>query len=143
MTDKEVRRLGRAELLELLAAQTEQCERLTSKLARAEEALASRRIAIENAGSLAEAALALNGVFQSAQEAAEQYLENLRLRSENQEQQLQEAEAQARQRAEQILREAREQAEQIRAEAEEYSRSLHETADRYWSDALTRPMSEE
>jgi hypothetical protein len=48
----------------------------------AEEQLASRRIEVENAGSIAEASLRLNGVFQAAQEAADQYLENVRQRAE-------------------------------------------------------------
>lgn len=38
----------------------------------------SRRIELEEAGSIAMAALQLNGVFETAQKAAEQYLENIR-----------------------------------------------------------------
>lgn len=78
MTDRELRKLSRAELLELLIAQTEENERLTQQLAAAEEALADRRLAIEQAGTLAEAALRLNGVFEAADQAAQQYLENVR-----------------------------------------------------------------
>ena len=42
----------------------------------------SRRIELEKAGSIAEASLRLNGVFEAAQKAADQYLENLRQLSE-------------------------------------------------------------
>ncbi len=38
---------------------------------------ADRRIRLREAGSIAEAALKLNGVFEAAQEAANQYLENI------------------------------------------------------------------
>lgn len=44
-----------------------------------EEWLASRRIELEDAGSIAEAALRLNGIFEVAQQAAEQYLYNIRV----------------------------------------------------------------
>ncbi len=37
-----------------------------------------REIELQNAGSIAEAALRLNGVFEAAQQAADQYLESVR-----------------------------------------------------------------
>lgn len=77
MTDKELRRLSRVELLEMLLAQTEENERLRERLDEAEAALNDRRIEIERAGSLAEASLRLNKVFTAADEAARQYLENV------------------------------------------------------------------
>ncbi len=82
MTDKELRRLSRSELLEMLIAQTEESRQLKIKLERAEAQLRDRRIAVEKAGSLAEAALQLNRVFEAADKAAQQYLENVRLMSE-------------------------------------------------------------
>ena len=82
MTDKELRRLSRSELLEMLIAQTEENRQLKIRLERAEAQLRDRRIAVEKAGSLAEAALQLNRVFEAADKAAQQYLENVRLMSE-------------------------------------------------------------
>lgn len=78
MTDKELKRLSRAELLEMLLAQMERNEELNRRLERAENALKSRRIEIEQSGTMAEAALRLNGVFEAADQAARQYLENIR-----------------------------------------------------------------
>ena len=78
MTDKELRRLSRAELLEMLLAQTEENERLRERLEDAEKALEGRRIDIAKAGSLAEASLKLNDVFLAADQAARQYVENVR-----------------------------------------------------------------
>ena len=78
MTDRELKKLGRTELLELLLKESRENERLRAQLREANEELSSRRIEIANAGSIAEAALALNGVFQAAQQAADQYLENVR-----------------------------------------------------------------
>lgn len=82
MTDKELRRLSRSELLEMLIEQMEENEKLRNRLEEAEADLRNRKIIIKQAGSLAEAALELNHVFQAADEAARQYLENVRLMAE-------------------------------------------------------------
>ncbi len=78
MTDQELRKLNRTDLLELLLEQSKENEQLREELRQAQEKLASRKIEIDHAGSIAEAALRLNGVFEAAQQAAEQYLENVR-----------------------------------------------------------------
>lgn len=77
MADKELKRLRRSELLELLVSQGRRLEQLERELSQAKEQLESREIAISSAGTLAEAALKLNGVFEAADAAAKQYLENL------------------------------------------------------------------
>lgn len=82
MTDQELRRLNRAELLEMLLAQMEENERLQQSLDEANQALAERKIAIAEAGTLAEAALRLNDVFAAADRAARQYLDNVRQSAE-------------------------------------------------------------
>lgn len=79
MTEKEIRRLSRADLLELLIDQTREMNELRARLEAAERELADRRIRLAQAGSIAEAALKLNGVFEAAQAACNQYLENIRL----------------------------------------------------------------
>ncbi len=84
MTDQELRKLSRADLLELLLEQSRENEKLREELKQTQEKLASRKIEIDNAGSIAEAALKLNGVFEAAQQAAEQYLENIRQLAEEQ-----------------------------------------------------------
>lgn len=79
MTEKELRRLSRADLLELLVAQGKETQALRQQLEEAQAALRQREIELEQAGSIAEAALRLNDVFGAAQQAADQYLENIRL----------------------------------------------------------------
>lgn len=78
MTDKELKRLNRAELLDMLLAQVKENEELKTRLAEMKEQLDDKKIMIDEAGSIAEAALRLNGVFQAAEAAAAQYLENIR-----------------------------------------------------------------
>lgn len=81
MTKKELKRLSRLELLELTLELTRENELLRQQLEENRFLLKSRKINIEKAGSIAEAALQLSGIFEAAQEAAELYLENLQLRT--------------------------------------------------------------
>lgn len=78
MTDKELKKLSRAELLELLLEQVEENEKLCQKNLELEKQLEDRVIKISEAGSIAEAALTLNGVFEAAEAAAKQYLDSLK-----------------------------------------------------------------
>ena len=82
MTDKELKKLSRAKLLEMLIAQSKEVESLKAQLKEANEKLEDRQIKIENSGSIAEAALQLNGLFEAAQNACEQYLENIKRQSD-------------------------------------------------------------
>ena len=81
MTEKELKRLRRADLLELLIEQTEENQRLREQLDAAQAQLADRAIRIEKSGTLAEAAVQLSGVFEAAHDACARYIENIRLRS--------------------------------------------------------------
>ena len=78
MTDQELRRLSRSELLEMLVEQMKENEELKIKLKRAQMKLRNRQIAIDEAGSIAEAALKLNEVFEADDKAAKEYLDNVR-----------------------------------------------------------------
>ena len=70
MTTKELRRLSRKQLLQLLIAQMEENRALRRQLQ-------ERNQAFEKTGSLAEAALRLGGVFEAADRAAQIYLEHI------------------------------------------------------------------
>ncbi len=82
MANRELKKLGRAELLELLLEESRENERLRTKLRKARQLLEEKQDQIENADSLAEAALQLNGALEAAEAAAEQYLENVRRMAE-------------------------------------------------------------
>lgn len=101
--NKELRKLSRAELLELLLEQTQEVERLQQKLAEAEAALNNRHLKITAAGDLAHAVLDINGVTESVQAAAQQYLENIS-----------EMERQAKERCAKMLEEAEQEVQWIR-----------------------------
>ena len=78
MTDKELKRLNRAELLELLLEQSEEIVRLREMIAEKDRQLADKDLKISKAGSIATASLSLSGVFESVQKAADLYLENVK-----------------------------------------------------------------
>lgn len=90
MTEKQLKKLSRAELLEILIQQTKRNESLEAeltelkisyeeKISEYEALLESKKIAVEESGSIAEASLKLSGVFDAAQKAADVYLENIRM----------------------------------------------------------------
>ena len=126
MTDEELRKLKRADLLELLVAQGKENEALQEKLRQAEAALWDRQIQLDEAGNIAEAALRLSGVFEAAQQASDQYLESIRKKHEETESRCARLEETSRARAEQLEQESKAQAERLVAEAEEKARALTE-----------------
>ena len=77
MTDRELKKLRRVDLLEILVEQSREIERLRTELEEAQEKLESRALVMEKAGSIAEAALQINKIFEAADAAAKQYLENV------------------------------------------------------------------
>lgn len=78
MDEKRLRKIGKKELLEILLSQAKRIEELEIELAKTQKKLDSKKIAIEESGSLAEASLKLNGIFEAAQKAADQYLLNVK-----------------------------------------------------------------
>lgn len=78
MTDKELRRLSRQELLDIIYQLKKNEQRLQAQLEQAEQKLREREIRVSQAGSIAEAALALNGIFEAAQTAADDYLRSVK-----------------------------------------------------------------
>lgn len=82
MTDKELKKLNRYQLLELLIIQMERAEKLQKALEQAERQLVDRELNITTLGSIAEASLQLKGVFDTAQDAADVYINAAKKRAE-------------------------------------------------------------
>ncbi len=130
MTDKELRKLTRSELLEMLIIQTERNEMLNAELDEARRQLKNRKIICEKAGTLSEASLQLSGVFKAAEEAAGIYLENLERMS-----------AECDKQKSYILDTARKEADKMIEEAEKYSDDIHKEADEYWNCVYDKAQS--
>ncbi len=117
MTDKEFRKLSRAELIDIIYELQKQNESSQSEISSLRAQLEERNIAMSSAGSIAEAALKLNGVFEAAQNAADQYLESVKTSCADAEK----LGADAKAESERIINDARKEADRIIAEAERTS----------------------
>ena len=111
--EKELRKMNRTELIEIIYALKKEEEEVNQKLEEAEQQMQHRTIQIAKAGSIAEAAMELNHVFASAQKAADEYLNSVRAANEE-----------AEQYAKRIRKEAEEEALAIRAKTEEETELL-------------------
>ena len=109
MTEKELKKLNRYQLLELLILQTERADKLQACLADAESQLSNIQIQISSLGSMAEASLQLCGVFQAAQDAADMYINAAKKRAE-------EIEEEAHKKGTAIISQALEEARHIKGE---------------------------
>lgn len=78
LPERDLKRLRRSELLEIMIDQVREINSLQEQLDEANAKLAEREIIIQESGSIAEAALRLNHIFEDAQRAADLYLENIR-----------------------------------------------------------------
>lgn len=78
MAEKELRRMSRTELIEIIYALKNDADRLEKENENLKEQLEKREIRISEAGSIAEAAIKLNRVFEAAQTAADDYLDSIK-----------------------------------------------------------------
>ena len=100
MPDRELRHMRRTELVEIILALKQSEDQLRAENAALSAQLQERQIHIENAGSIAQAALELNKVFEAAQAAADEaQTEAANLKARTQQQCDAETEAAARKRA--------------------------------------------
>lgn len=126
MTEKELKKLSRTDLLEMLLALSKENEILSDKVTRLQAALDDRIVRIENSGSLAEAILMVNGMFEATQAACDQYTHNIRQRHQEQELICQRMEEEAREHCRILIEEAQMKADEYRKHAEEEIRALYD-----------------
>ena len=124
MTEKELRRLSRTDLLELLLAQRRENEQLRCILDETQAQLADRTIKIDNAGTLAEASLQLSGIFTAAQDACQYYVDNIQQLSERQSLVCQQMEQETREKCDRMVAEAETRSQQCWEECAEKIRQL-------------------
>jgi len=76
--DNSLKKMKRKDLLEILLMQNKKIRHLEEKNKYLEDTLNKREIIIKESGSIAEASLKLNKVFEVAQKAADDYLESIK-----------------------------------------------------------------
>lgn len=122
MTNKELKRMNRKELLEMLIEQEKENERLREEVQNLNDKLASKNILLDQTGSIAEASIKINGVFEAAEAAVEQYKLNIKRLSEMQEIQYEGIIEEGKKRAEMIVQNAEEEMRLRREELEKEAR---------------------
>ena len=107
MTDRQLRKAGRTDLLRLLLEQRRENEKLRQQLSEMEERLRNRQITIDQSGTLAEAALKLSGIFDAAETACQYYAENIRTLSGRQEEICRTMEQETREKCDRMIEQAK------------------------------------
>ena len=116
MTDKEFKRLSRPQLIEIIYQLQLKLEELTAEKDALSKELADKRLRIDDAGNIAEAALSIHNVFTAAQDAAAHYIEEIQLRVDGE--------------YKRILKEANERAAAIINNAQQEAKKIADQAQR-------------
>lgn len=148
MTDKELKRLSRRELVDIIYELQKKDAERENEIERLQSALSKKELAVSEAGSIAEAALKVNGVFEAAQAAANQYLISLHAANADATEKIETA----RKQSDELLRQANQRADNIISEAEAKANAIisnaNQDAAKSWTqfqqkaDELLRTRSE-
>ena len=114
--------------------QKKELEALKLELEEARKALQNREIMLNEAGSIAIAALQINGIFEAAQAAGQQYLENIQKLNERQAAICANRDADSKAEADRLLKETAERCRELEEEAKQKS-------DAYWLEVSRRLQS--
>ena len=118
---------------------------LKEELQEAKKAVQDRSIAIDEAGSIAMAALKLNGVFEAAQAASQQYIENIRCLSERQASICAKRDAENRAENERRIKETADKCANMeyasRRKCETMETEAREKSEAYWAEVSQRLQS--
>ena len=124
MKKTELQKMSRLELIEIIYALQQEEKLLEEEKKKLEDTIANWTIQIEEAGSIAEAAIKINGVFEAAQTAANQYLDHLRKENSQAETQISHLMENTKREQALLLSQAQEQADSIVQEANQYRSSV-------------------
>lgn len=157
MTDKELKKLNRLELLELLVAQGKDLEACQNRLAekdaeiervkaqvtdasmqidRLQMKLKTRTIDETQPGNLADAAMEISGLFEAAQKTADEYIRKLKALQEEQEAKANEKLALIEQEASKLLEDTRLRCSELerttKIKCQDKIRKAEEESNQYW-----------
>ena len=125
MNDRELRRLGRADLIDIVYELRKRLEQSEAQVRELQGSLGRRDLDVASAGSIAEAALKVNHIFEDAQAAADQYLDSIKAATAG----AMERVGAAERRSQAIVEEAERQAAAILRDAEAKAKILVGTAE--------------
>lgn len=123
----------------------EETAHLREELEQAKKSLEKREIALNEAGSIAVAALQINGVFEAAQAASQQYIENIRSLSDRQAAICAQRDAENRVEVERKLKEAEEKCAAMeyasKRKCEAMEQEAKQKSEAYWTEVSRRLQS--
>ncbi len=131
MTDKEFRRLSRADLVEIIYQLQQSEKTLQKENQELKQKLEDRQVAISESGSLAEVMAKLNGLFEAAQATADDYrkeAEQLLEEARSTREQADNYQAEIRQQASKLAHHTMQQRKEILAKTEKECQQLREAA---------------
>jgi len=141
MTEQEIKKLSRQELISIvlrLEKEKQELENEIGKLcdenAELSAKLENRQIELDEAGSIAEAAMRLNRVFEAAEAAAEQYIDSARAMAERQEQFSRRLMEESKRKARTMLEDAVRHRDSIKSEADCYWDEMSGKLERFYED---------
>lgn len=111
MTDKEFRKLKRGDLIAIIYEYQKKQEELIKEIDELKAQLESKNLKISKAGSIAEAVVGLDLLFETAQKTADDYVEQIRLANEEAEKKAAGIIKQAEKEAADIISKARDKAD--------------------------------
>ena len=114
MTDKEFKRLSRAQLIDVIYQLQLKHEELLAENERLEKELEDKRLRISKVGNIAEAALEIHDVMLAAQDAAAHYVEEIEIRANDEYQRICQ---EAQDKAAVIIEKAQREADKIMSQA--------------------------
>ena len=130
MTDRQLRKLNRTDLLKLLLEEKKESEALRKQLQEMQLQLECKQLNLNQSGSLAEAALKLSGIFEAAETACQYYTENIRNLSGRQEEICRKMEQETREKCDRMLEQARQMSrvywEEYTEKCSRYMKSMEE-----------------
>lgn len=109
MTDKELRKLRRSELLEIMFNFKSEADRLKQENEKLKLEINEKSVSLEKSGNIAEASLKLSGIFEAAQRAADIYIRSIKETYENRDRIILEAKTEA----DRIIKDAYKKADEI------------------------------
>jgi hypothetical protein len=129
MINKELKKLSRKELVEVIYQLKKNEEKLQARIEEAEQELKDKRMRLAEAGSIADAAMGVTDVFSHAQAAADLYLQEVSCMKATTQQECDAMIENAKEVVDSILAEGKERYAALRAEIqtlEEQKRKLSE-----------------
>lgn len=143
MTDRQLRKASRSDLIKLLLEEKKINEALHEQIQQMQLRLDSRQLHMNQAGSLAEAALKLSGIFDAAESACQYYTENIRALSGRQEEICRKMEQETREKCDRMLDQAKQMSrvywDEYTEKCSMYMKTMEEAQRRMETEDYTEP----